>query len=343
MALVSVIVPAFNAQDTLSETLDSVRAQTLTDIEVIVVDDGSTDNTAAVAARHAEEDARVKRLSNVNSGVARARNLAIASADGAYVAPLDADDIWHPRKLELQLRRLQASPDAGLAYSWFRRIDERGVTIGASPSPLVEGGVFHRHLAANFISNGSAPMIRREALEAVSYEPGLRDAGAEGCEDYLLQLRIARRWPFACAPGFLVGYRRRAGAMSNDVGRMIRSHIAMFSLLEHDAPASAMPIIQRRLAGFHVELARNRLRRARFVDAMRSSGQALQCHALEAIVAGWEQVLLLAGDRQRGSPEAQRPFSAWAIDAPNGSWRPDRRVRDRYAAKQDLEFGKQAA
>jgi glycosyltransferase involved in cell wall biosynthesis len=335
MALVSVIVPAFNAEDTLSETLDSVRAQTLRDLEIIIVDDGSTDRTAAVAARHAEEDTRVKRLTSANSGVARARNLAIASAEGAYVAPIDADDIWHPRKLELQLARLQASPDAGLAYSWFRRINERGVVIGASPSPVVEGGVFHRHLAANFVSNGSAPLIRREALEAVSYDPALRDVDAEGCEDYLLQLRIARRWPFACAPGFLVGYRRRSGAMSNNVVRMIRSHIEVFGLMHREAPTSAMPIIRRRLAGFHVELARNRLRRARFVEAARASRRALQYQPWEAVVSGLEQIPLVF-HRQPGPMDA-RPFEAWPLDIPNGSWRPDRRLLDRYAARLDLD------
>ena len=102
MPAVSVIIPAYNAAATLERALASVAKQTLSGIEILVVDDGSTDATPEILARMAAADRRLRILTQANGGVARARNAAIGAATGEWVATIDADDIWHPRKLELQ-------------------------------------------------------------------------------------------------------------------------------------------------------------------------------------------------------------------------------------------------
>jgi glycosyltransferase involved in cell wall biosynthesis len=117
---VSVIVPAFNAAASIEETLDSVLGQTYENFDVVVVDDGSQDDTAVKVGRLAARDPRITLVRQNQSGIAAARNLAIERSSGELVAPLDADDLWHPRKLELQVRTLEAAPPsvAFLSAAW---------------------------------------------------------------------------------------------------------------------------------------------------------------------------------------------------------------------------------
>jgi glycosyltransferase involved in cell wall biosynthesis len=123
---VSVIVPAFNAATSIEETLDSVLRQTYENFDVVVDDDGSEDDTAAKVECFAARDPRITLVRQHQSGIAAARNLAIERSSGELVAPLDADDLWHPRKLELQVRSLEAAPPSvALCYCWWQNIDER--------------------------------------------------------------------------------------------------------------------------------------------------------------------------------------------------------------------------
>ena len=115
-ALVSVLVPAYNAASTIAETLASALAQTHESLEIIVVDDGSSDNTAAVVEDFSARDSRVIFVRQTNGGVASARNAALSMARGSFVAPLDADDLWHPEKISRQMRRLaEAGSATGVA------------------------------------------------------------------------------------------------------------------------------------------------------------------------------------------------------------------------------------
>ena len=117
--LISVVIPAYNATATLAETLRSALRQTHAELEVIVVDDGSKDGTRAMAESFAAEDPRVRVISKANAGVAAARNTGIDAARGDFIAPLDADDLWHPDKLRLQLERFtNGPPSLGLVYNW---------------------------------------------------------------------------------------------------------------------------------------------------------------------------------------------------------------------------------
>src|SRR5690242_18385247 len=122
--LISVVVPAWNAQATLGETLASVAAQTYDKLEIIIVDDGSTDRTADVAREFCEAEPRARLIRKKNGGVASARNAGIAEAKGDWIAPIDADDLWHPTRVAKMVAAALATPKpVGFVYCWQRPID----------------------------------------------------------------------------------------------------------------------------------------------------------------------------------------------------------------------------
>jgi glycosyltransferase involved in cell wall biosynthesis len=223
---VSVIVPAYNAAKTIDETLMSVRSQSWRDLEIIVVDDGSTDDTRERAERHAAEDARVRVIRQPNGGVAAARNRGVAEAAGDLVAPVDADDLWRPTKIEKQLVSLRAAGEAvALVYTWFATIDEAGRIIAQDNSSDEEGNVLRRMCMGNLVGNGSSPLMRKQAVvEAGGYDSSLRAQGAEGCEDLKLYFTIAECHRFAVVREHLTGYRWTPENMSSDGRKMLRSY-----------------------------------------------------------------------------------------------------------------------
>ena len=266
-ALVSVIVPAWNAQGTLSETLESAAAQTHRNIEIIIVDDGSTDRTADIATQFCASDPRARLMRQDNRGVAAARNRAIDAAEGEFIAPLDADDLWHPEKIARQLATFAASPPrVGLVYCWYRMIDGEGRVIEPPWAPVIEGNIFREHLRCNF-GTGSSPLIRRAALGDLHYSGELGDAGNQGCEDWLLQLGIAARHEIACTRAFLLGYRQGPTAMSANTERMIRSHIQMYEIVSRDFPGRESRTVEREIARWRGQLAGERPSLRRWHDA----------------------------------------------------------------------------
>lgn len=232
--LVSVVVPAWNAADTLAETLRSVSAQNYANIEIIIVDDGSTDDTAAVAAEYCALEPRARLVRQDNAGVAAARNRAIAEAKGEWVAPIDSDDLWNPAKIEKQVAAaLDSSPHLGFVYCWYHFIDDKSRVIGSRAGWVASGSALRQLAYENFVGNGSAALFARSAINEVGgYDPGLRRRGAQGCEDLLLQLLIAASRPVAAVPEYLVGYRVGRSRMSSDSTQMRRSWEAVFETLQ---------------------------------------------------------------------------------------------------------------
>ncbi|HEY1383144.1 MAG TPA: glycosyltransferase family A protein [Dongiaceae bacterium] len=227
MTLVSVLVPAYNAAKTIGETLASAAAQSHRDLEIIVVDDGSIDPTAEIVRRAAQGDPRIVLLQQANAGVAAARNKALAHARGAYVAPLDADDLWHPDKTARQVRRIEeAGPRAGLVYCWSVDVDDASiVTDRRLDLDRFEGDVYAALVLANFVGNASVPLIRKTEIEAIGgWDQELRRQQAQGCEDWQVYLRLAERTDYGLEPAFLVGYRQAQQAMSRQVASMQRSY-----------------------------------------------------------------------------------------------------------------------
>jgi glycosyltransferase involved in cell wall biosynthesis len=223
--LVTVVTPAFNAEGTIDETLRSARSQTYRNLEILVIDDGSTDCTADIAARHAQEDPRVRLIKQANSGVARARNLAISEARGGLIAPLDADDLWAPTKIEKQIKVMRSASDhVALVYTFFSVVDDAGFILYDQASSGFEGRVLPMLSEGNFIGNGSSALMRKAAIiEVGGYDCRLREIRAEGCEDFLLYCRIAERYEFGVVRERLTGYRERAISMSSDGIQMIKS------------------------------------------------------------------------------------------------------------------------
>jgi glycosyltransferase involved in cell wall biosynthesis len=224
--LVSVVIPAYNAEAFIGATLDSALQQTHRAIEVIVVDDGSSDGTAALVEAYARRDSRVRLVRQQNAGVAAARNRGIADARGDFVAPLDADDLWEPTKIERQVARmLEAGSDVGIVYCWWLLIDRDGAILDSSPQWQVEGRAVDALLQVNFAGNASVPLFRRQALvEVGGYDASLRARGAQGFEDWDVALKVAEQWNVAVVPAVLVGYRRQDSGMSASTDRMWRSY-----------------------------------------------------------------------------------------------------------------------
>ena len=185
--------------------------------------DGRT--RGAVLDFYALRDSRVRILAQANSGIDRARNRGIAEAHGNFIAPLDADDLWEPTKIDRQIQRmLSAGDETGFVYSWWVWIDSGGTVLDRSPRWMFEGHTFESLLQINFTGNASVPLFRRHCLEeAGGYNEQLAATGAGGCEDWELVLRVAERYKAAVVPEILLGYRRRPGSMSTACDTMWRS------------------------------------------------------------------------------------------------------------------------
>lgn len=255
--LVSVVLPVWNGAAHLADAVDSALAQTYPALELIVVDDGSTDATPAMLDQYAARDSRIRILRQANGGVARARNQAIAAARGEFIAPLDADDLWHPEKIARQVQRFaQAGGQTALVYCWWAWIDEDNAVFDHSPHWRVEGRVFESLLQINFIGSASVPMFRKRAVEqAGGYDESMRAHQAGGCEDWLLALRIADLNEVAVVPETLLGYRRRAGSMSAACDTMWRSKERVLDEVRRLRPGTDPRILRRASQQFAMYLA----------------------------------------------------------------------------------------
>ena len=244
--LVSVIIPAYNAEPFIERTLKSVLCQTYENIEVLVVDDGSKDKTFEIVESIARKDSRVTLIQQQNAGVAAARNLAIEKSQGEYIAPIDADDIWYLEKLEKQVKCILAAGESvGLVYSLSVNIDENDIIICQHSGNFQfrpEGKVYTALLCINFIDSASIPLIRRTCFKHIGgYNCQLKQQAAQGCEDWDIHLRIAEYYEFRVVPEFLVGYRQVVGSMAGNYKSMAKSYdlvIADMQQRHQEVPAS---------------------------------------------------------------------------------------------------------
>jgi glycosyltransferase involved in cell wall biosynthesis len=255
--LVSVIIPAFNVETYIRRTIDSVLGQTYKRIEVLVVDDGSTDRTAEIVESIAEKDLRIILLRKQNSGVADARNLAIREASGDFIANIDADDIWYPENIEkLMKQMLLAGPTVGVVYAWSVVIDENDLLTEDFLSSRIEGDVYRKLVYKYFVGNASASLIRRSCFDKVGfYNAEFKKLNAQGCEDWDLHLRIAESYGFRVVPRFLIRYRRKAGNMSADFQGMARSHALVLKDVTRRHPEIHPRIYRWSFSCFYMHLA----------------------------------------------------------------------------------------
>jgi len=221
---VSIILPVYNTARFLGAALQSALNQTYRDLEVIVVNDGSTDGSSEIINRMAALESRIKIVTQENSGVAAARNRGIELATGEFIAPLDSDDLWHPEKISRQLEVMSKSdPDTALVYCWSKKVDESGAVVSNNcwPPFKVEGHVLPALSFLNIVGCGSVPMMRARHLRMVrGYSTKLKRQGCEGCEDWQTYISLSARWKFAAVPMVLVQYRQRADSMSRNLAQM---------------------------------------------------------------------------------------------------------------------------
>lgn len=245
MPLISVIVPAYNAERTIGETIRSVLAQTFADFELIIVNDGSQDKTLEVISQFF--DARIQVFSYSNAGLATSRNRGISHASGEFISFLDADDLWTPDKLEKQLQALNDNSQAAVVYSWTNCIDESGQFVRRGSHLSVSGNVYATLLVVNFIENGSNPMIRKQALEVVgNFDPALTPA-----EDRDMWLRLAAKYEFIVVPAPQILYRQSPGSVSSNVLKQAASSLAVLQRAFQQAPLSLQYLRARSLANIY--------------------------------------------------------------------------------------------
>lgn len=220
MPHVSVIIPAYNAEAFIADTVRSALDQTYRDLEVIVVDDGSADGTLKALEQF---QGRVRVHAQANGGVARARNAGVRLAAGSWIAFLDADDLWLPHKIERQL----ACSDVPMSFTDRFNFGVIGdlPELQSKATPMRGGDLFVPLLRdGNFITSTSV-MMRRELFEQL----GGFYTGLNGTEDWELWLRVAERHPIGFVDEPLVRYRLHAGGISRNFARMCRERTEVIS------------------------------------------------------------------------------------------------------------------
>ena len=294
----------YNGAATIDATLRSVRAQSYRELEIIVVNDGSTDGSASIVETHARADSRVRLFHQSNAGLAAARNQGAALARGDFLAPVDADDLWHPDKISLQMQALRdGGDDVGLVYTWFAIIDADGLVMSTAYRPETQGWVLRELCRQNFVGNGSSSMIRRAAFNRFGgYDPSLRAAHAQGCEDLLLAVRIAEQHQFRVVCRHLTGYRFTPNNMSSDVLQMMRSfeQVRARCLALHPEFAAELDAHRYDLCQ---SLLKRALRLGRYADALRLYGQLAEWRGRETVTGVLRAAPMLA---KTAVPEALR-------------------------------------
>jgi glycosyltransferase involved in cell wall biosynthesis len=219
MPLVSVIMPAYNAARLIAESIQSVIDQDYTHLEVIVVDDGSSDGTPEVAEQFGE---RVRVLRQKNAGPAAARNRGIAAAKGDFIAFLDADDVWLPGKIAMQVKYLQDHPDVGVVFGGFSRwYAEADGSFATPPTPInlntslklvsEHTGWIYKDILLDSVICIITAMVRRSVIDTV----GAFDESLVTGEDYDLWLRVSHQFRAAEIDRTLAYYRINSSSTTN--------------------------------------------------------------------------------------------------------------------------------
>jgi hypothetical protein len=219
--LVSVVIPCWNQGHYLAEAIESVLAQTYPELELIVVDDGSRDNSFEVASRFPG----VRCLRQPNRGVAAARNAGLAESEGHFTAFLDADDRLLPGALEVGMRALLATPGAAFAAGMPRDVGRDGEILREAVQPLVTRDHYLELLRECFIWSGSSLVYRRAALEAA----GGFGERLEAADDYELYLKLARSYPVLCHDTVVTEYRRHGSNTTRDPALVLTSQLQVLN------------------------------------------------------------------------------------------------------------------
>jgi glycosyltransferase involved in cell wall biosynthesis len=211
MPYVSVIIPTYNRSNFITETIDSVLAQTYLDFEIIIVDDGSTDNTLEVLSLYGE---KIKIIQQDNQGQGPARNAGIKSSKGEWIAFLDSDDLWKPNKLQMQYELIKNKHDLVWVYSdadAFDVITGEILYSFGDKQKLWEGDILEKILIQNFIPSPT-PLIKKSIFEHVGYFHNY-----EVSQDWDMWMRISEHYPIGLIPMSLALYRKHPGNITSNI------------------------------------------------------------------------------------------------------------------------------
>ena len=291
--MISCVMAAHNAASTIAASVESVLQQSFGDFKLVVVNDGSTDETVKVLegilARTKDEQIVV--LHQPQRGPSAARNLAIAHSRGEFVAPIDADDIWLPRKLELQLRAMERNANAAVVYGWTDLVDDRLRTVYPDVRATFEQDVLEALLRQNFIACGSNTLMRRSAVEEV----GRFDETLHAAEDWELHTRLAARYAFAVVPEVVVLYRLSPLSLSSHFLIMERNFVAANRKIFDAAPAHLRSLETQQKASFYrylkLRAAQSRSTKGRWHAVPRYSALAAWHDPKTFMKEGWNRTL----------------------------------------------------
>ncbi len=238
MPRVTVVIPTYRHRDFILQTLDSVFAQTMRDFEVIVVNDGSPDDTAALLAPLVATS-RVAYFEQPNQGQSRARNLGIQHARGQYIALLDDDDLWPRDKLEWQAQFLDDNPDVGMVAGTLRGIDESGALGGGGAFwPVI---TFESLFTQNPLLSPGQTLIRADLLKRL----GGMNPTIWGADDWDLWFRIAKSARIVMQDRLALYYRLHAGNASKQTAKLLKASISTFRTHLADVPRERHHALQR--------------------------------------------------------------------------------------------------
>jgi glycosyltransferase involved in cell wall biosynthesis len=242
-ALVSIVVTAFNKAPYLEQAVKSVLAQTYSNIECLIVDDGSTDQTAAIAEQLTTLDTRVRYFYKPNGGISSARNFGIRQAQGEWLQFLDADDWIHPDKIQIQLSKAQtAEPSEVVIYSDYERVffdktdqllDQRPYRVGAlTPAQLIQRLL----VCPDFLAGSPFPLLQQAMLfKASIFERIQFDERLKACEDrYLVLALLMQEMTFIYVPISAAYYRKYKANLTDNNALMRRSYLQYFQLVQQN-------------------------------------------------------------------------------------------------------------
>lgn len=243
--MVSVVIPAYNAERTLPQTIQSVLSQSFRDVEVLVIDDGSTDRTREIAASFGPP---VRCLEQSNQGVSVARNRGIQLASGRYIALLDADDTWESEKLRRQLDVLEADPSVTGVYVGVLKVSAEGHVIEHLSAREFDDPCRSLLLHSSVIpASSSSLLLRRDAFERI----GLFDPAFSQCADWDFMIRASLRAKLAPIDEWLVRYRSAVGNMSSNITLLESDTFAVLDKFYSSTESSGYQRIKDRVYSNH--------------------------------------------------------------------------------------------
>ena len=268
MPKVSVIIPTHNREQFIARAIDSVLAQTFTDYEIIVVDDGSIDLTRDVLRAY---DNRIKYVYQENKGVSAARNLGIRESTSQYIAFLDSDDYWAPEKLELQVEVLDKHDNVGIVFGRMPILNERGEILGMKPNGI-SGRDFQELLRVWGDLPTSSVMTRRECFDRL----GVFDETLPPMEDIDMWLRIARHYDLHEIEGkTLAYYWRHEEQITRDPIKVYSGLVKIYAKILKNYDDIPHDLIIRRLVSNQYMLSRNYYFKKRYVEAFKNVAVAI--------------------------------------------------------------------